>query len=621
MIDLEQNPNQQKDDYLRVEDYSRNSLYETFPVLNNPILKLKSEQYWLIKYIEENLPKTQIEILPLLFKPKKLSTNYIKKLKKTLCHILFQSYINKGSIVIPKNTRCYAILQHEYLSYRTVSDAIEILVRLNLICRKNGSKKLNPYGYRKEGNYLESPGFMTEITLLGEYTELGKLVFSASGVYREETQLDYEPVKNSEIYITRKKTRTNFLTEKKETITLKTRVSNKKLQEELDLINNATRDWGFHFNNQFIKYKSMFQNNLFSGGRLYSNFQNVKKSERFKITPMNFREADFKSSVLNIAYKSYTGEFYTGEDCYSDILKVLRIEIFNNELEKKLYRKVMKSPILCLFNAEREKCLMSIRRQLSFIGLNYNAVYSKAEKEFNLSKEFFESLLNFTIFKFNDYNPKLDSSGVKKKLCWKIVKETGLLYSEVIHLPIVKELLETIEKQFSLFKSYCKKNKIKRAEVKQYLFRAEDIIQASVETHYKIKSLFFNPKVGLKLVNIEKQVLIHVFKTCIKLNIPVLSIHDAFYTSKKNLQSVLNIMNESLIEVCENISFSFKNFIIKLNTIKNNFKALLLNRIMDDMTPSFIDIRVGGLGLRSLIGLIREEVEKLQSEWDYVAIH
>lgn len=617
-------------EYLEVEDYTKEFLYGTFPIFNNPLSQLKSEQLQNMDYIKKDLPKNPQELNLLLFKSKKISTPYYTKVYKVMQDILAYFYIKETGerVVIPHNTKAYAVLQHPYFSYESVKDGLQALQTMNIISKKIGNKKMQSNGFIKNGHgqaLYSKAGYMTEITLLGETYELKEIIHTASGIYRDRIQLNYEPVKNSEIVIHRKHERKNIF-DKKFVRTKKIKIqNNKSLQEELDTINDYTRKWGYHYNNQHIKYKIIFSGNTWSGGRLYSTFQSVNKKHRYKVLPMNFVESDFTSSIPNISYLLMTGKIYDiQKDIYSDVIEFINPEINSEKLSKKLYRQIVKTPLLICFNSNFEKSIKATRYSLSMAGLNYNQVYKDIENKFKIPKSYLEGLVN--VIKTDKFggHPRLDLMQIKRSLFSKIIKQNPEWnYMSLNQNKLMIKFLSTIQKQFDNFLIFCKKNQIKRSLVNHYLFTPEQLIDSIQEVHSVLKPLFFNPKIGKNLIYIESQILLNVFKECIKEGIPVISIHDAFYSSKKHKEDLELIMSNSQFEVCNLLRFEFLNFVNKQNQLIKS-KSLVINKILKSRIPSLLDIRVKlmeKVSLVRLIGLIKQEMVRLQGEWDYVAIH
>lgn len=600
--------------FLTVENYNKNNLYATFPVLNKP-------DCFMEPLIRKALPQTIEELNELLFKKKKISSPYFYRLTEALVHICQHLYIHR-QLVIPKNSNCYAVLQHEYLTYYTVKDALTILVKMNIIALKNGNKKLNTYGLMKESGVFSSAGFTTEIELLGDTCELGKLKFTQTEVYREETQLDYEPYNNSQVLITNKEKYKCEFTGKIQVKTKRTKVENHTLKNEMDYINNGLRQFGQHYKGEPIVYKRIFQKNIHEGGRLYSSFQNVPSDQRHLILPANFIECDYKSSIPTISYLSMTGSKYQGEDIYSDCFGILNPEILKNEHEKKLYRNAIKQPFLTMLNSIEKSAIESIRFGLSRKGLNYNKIYKQAEQLYGMDEIFIERLLNTTIQNIEGFNKRLDVDSIKKTICHKIVKITGSLYNEVVKLPFVNKLLTNITKQANLFKKFCKESFVKYINVKHRLFTPEDLIQSVIKTHSVLKPLFFKPQIGGRLINIESNIIIEVLNKCIKENIEIFVVHDAVFCSKKNREKVLEIMESALLNITMSMKYKFVKFLLTLlNKFNFSKSPITLNKIIDRLTPSLLDIRVGLENLKRKLILTSEEVMKLQGEWDYVAIH
>lgn len=600
--------------FLTVEDYNKNNLYTTFPVLNKP-------DCFMEPLIRKALPQTIEEFNELLFKKKKISSPYFYKLTETLVHICQHLYIHR-QLVIPKNSNCYAVLQHEYLTYWTVRDALSILVNLNIIALKNGNKKLNTYGLIKEGDVFGTAGFTTEIELLGDTCEYGKLVFTQNEIYREETQLDYEPYNNSQVLITNKEKYKCEFTGKIQVKTKRTKVENHILKNQMDNINNGLRIFGQHYKGEPIVYKRIFQKNIHEGGRLYSNFQNVPSNLRHLILPANFIECDYKSSIPTISYLSVTGNKYQGEDIYSDCFNILNPEVLKNEVEKKLYRNVIKQPFLTMLNSIEKSAIESIRFGLSRKGINKNKIYETANELYGMDDFFIERLLNTTTQNIEGFNKRLDVDSIKKTICHKIVNVTGYPYNEVVKLPFVNKLLTNIIKQANLFKKFCKESFVKYTNVRHRLFTPKDLIESVIKTHEKIKVLFFQPRIGGRLINIESNIIIEVLNKCIEEKIEIFVVHDAVFCSKKNRERVLEIMESALLNITMSMKYKFIKFLLTLIN-KFNFSKLpiTLNKIIDRLTPSLLDIRVGLGELREKLILTREEVMKLQGEWDYVAIH
>ena len=600
--------------FLTVEDYNKNNLYTTFPVLNKP-------DCFMEPLIRKALPQTIEELNNLLFKKKKISSPYFYRLTETLVHICQHLYIHR-QLVIPKNSNCYAVLQHEYLTYYTVKDALAILVKLNIIALKNGNKKLNTYGLMKEGDVFGSAGFTTEIELLGDTYEYGKLVFTQTENYREETQLDYEPYNNSQILITNKEKYKCEFTGKIKVKTKRTKVENHILKNKMDKVNEGLRKFGQHYKGESIVYKRIFQKNIHEGGRLYSSFQNVPSNQRYLILPANFTECDYKSSIPNIAYLSMTGNKYIGEDIYSDCFNVLNPEVLKNENEKKLYRNAIKQPFLTMLNTIEKSAIESIRFGLSRKGINKNKIYETAEELYGMDEIFIERLLNTTNENIQGFNKRLDVGSIKIAICHQIEKVTGLPYNEVVKLPFVNKLLTTIVKQANLFKTFCKESFVKYTNVRHRLFTPEKVIKSVIETHSKLKPLFFKPQIGGRLINIESNIILEVLLECIEKNIEIYVVHDAVYCSKNNKEKVLEIMENALLNITMSMKYKFVKFLLSLLN-KFNFSNLpiTLNKIIDRLTPSLLDIRDGVESLKKKLILTSEEMMKLQGEWDYVAIH
>lgn len=592
--------------FLTVKDYTKNNLYCTYPVLNKP-------DCFMEPLIRKAIPQTIEEINELLFKKKKISSSYFYRLTETLVHICQHLYIHR-QLVIPKNSNCYAVLQHEYLSYYTVKDALTILVKMNIIGLKNGNKKLNSYGLMKEGDVFGSAGFTTEIKLLGDTYEYGKLIFTQTEVYREETQLDYEPYNNSQVLITNKEKFKCEFTGKIQVKTKRTKVENHILKNQMDKINNGLRKFGQHYNGEPITYKRIFQKNLNEGGRLYSSFQNVPSNQRHLILPANFIECDYKSSIPTISYLSVTGNKYQGEDIYSDCFSILNPEVLKNEHEKKLYRNAIKQPFLTMLNSIEKSAIESIRFGLSRKGINKNKIYETAEELYGMDKNFIERLLNTTKENILGFNKRLDVASIKIAICHKIEKASSLPYNEVVKLPFVNKLLTTIIKQANLFKKFCKESFVKYTNVTHRLFTPEEIIKSVIQTHSAIKPLFFKPQIGGRLINIESNIIIEVLLQCIEENIEIFVVHDAVYCSKNNKEKVLKIMENALHNVTMSMKFKFIKYLLTLINKFNFSKSINFNKIIDRLTPSLLDIRVG-------MRLTREEVMKLQGEWDYVAVY
>ena len=81
--------------FLTVEDYNKNNLYTTFPVLNKP-------DCFMEPLIRKALPQTIEELNNLLFKKKKIYSPYFYRLTETLVHICQHLYTHR-QLIINKN--------------------------------------------------------------------------------------------------------------------------------------------------------------------------------------------------------------------------------------------------------------------------------------------------------------------------------------------------------------------------------------------------------------------------------------------------------------------------------------------------------------------------------------
>ena len=81
-------------------------------------------------------------------------------------------------------------------------------------------------------------------------------------------------------------------------------------------------------------------------------------------------------------------------------------------------------------------------------------------------------------------------------------------------------------------------------------------------------------------------------------------------------------MENALLNITMSMKYKFVKFLLSLLN-KFNFSNLpiTLNKIIDRLTPSLLDIRDGVESLKKKLILTSEEMMKLQGEWDYVAIH
>ncbi len=259
-----------------------------------------------------------------------------------------------------------------------------------------------------------------------------------------------------------------------------------------------------------------------------------------------------------------TGNKYIGEDIYSDCFNVLNSEVLKNENEKKLYRNAIKQPFLTMLNTIEKSAIESIRFGLSRKGINKNKIYETAYELYGMDEIFIERLLNTTNENIQGFNKRLDVGSIKIAIGHQIEKVTGLPYNEVVKLLFVNKLLTTIVKQANLFKTFCKESFVKYTNVRHRLFTPEKVIKSVIETHSKLKPLFFKPQIGGRLINIESNIIIEVLLECIEKNIEIYVVHDAVYCSKNNKEKVLEIMENALLNITMSMKYKFVKFLLSI---------------------------------------------------------
>ena len=95
-----------------------------------------------------------------------------------------------------------------------------------------------------------------------------------------------------------------------------------------------------------------------------------------------------------------------------------------------------------------------------------------------------------------------------------------------------------------------------------------------------------------------------------------------FLEKPLELEKVLEVIENALLTITMSRKHNFVKFLLSiLNKFNFSNLPITLNKIIDRLTPSLLDIRDGVESLKKKLILTSEEMMKLQGEWDYVAIH
>lgn len=457
---------------------------------------------------------------------RKSKPDFVRKRNKAYLHIILQLlYGSDRWHLIPIRKTWYqdnkAIIP-DYLSYRTVKDVLDVLVNNDIVIWKKGNKKLDTRGNLKWRVTPEKKYFSDM-----DYEKL----FDSAG-FTSEIKLNYDHI----MFSKEKEVQSVVNVRNWKTGELLSSVEASHFsQDQLRNLNLITQRWGFHFNNRPIEYRQIFNRREGFGGRFYSDFQNLKREERRVWLPPNFVETDAHASLPNILYTVVTGKKFDG-DMYDSVSWGLGIPLE--------YRSLIKHSFLVCLNTKREKAIKSIRRNLSINGHRFTR--TKVE---GLTRGQIEDILNSLPTKKGHFKKAIYS---QLFALWSRKQIPGKLndYTKTI---------EWINRIRNIHLRWCREQGV-NPDIKQVLLLENEVLEVLEYVHEPVSKYFYNPRVGQKLVYLESQVLIRVVNECYKFNLPVLTVHDAFFSHGKHAQFILSLLHQSILV----ISYSLRDTLLSL---------------------------------------------------------